>query len=227
MNELKHVAIIMDGNGRWAKGKGLSRTKGHIEGAKHLVDLVNNIFATGVEYLSVYAFSTENWKRSDDEVNGLLKLFAKYMGDIIDGLKSVNYKINIIGDKSFWNKKVITLINSVEKSTSKYTEHTLNICFNYGGRDEIVHAVNKLIKEGKEEITEEDITKNIYTGFMPPPDMIIRTGKEKRISNFFLWQLSYSELFFTDTLWPDFTIDEFKSLVDEYFLRKRRYGDAK
>lgn len=225
MNELKHIAIIMDGNGRWAKSKGLPRTKGHLEGANKIKSIVEHCKNVGIQYLSLYAFSTENWKRSKDEVDALMILFKSYMEKIINS-NNVTFRLKIIGNREVLNKEYNDLIDLAENKT-KSNNFTVAICFNYGGQDEIVDAVNKLIAHGKTSITKDDITNTIYTGIMPPPDMIIRTGKEKRLSNFFLWQSAYSELFFTDTLWPDFDNNELDSLINEYHSRVRKFGDVK
>lgn len=224
MNTLKHIAIIMDGNGRWAKNREMLRMQGHIEGAKNIKRIANTVFSSGVNYLSLYAFSTENWNRPQKEVEGLVKLFNNYLEDVLDNRININYKVRLIGNRSVWNSNTLKLIDKVE-SMNPESEYQLNVCFNYGGRGEIVDAVNKLIQEGKTEISENDITNNIYTGAFPPPDMLVRTGKEKRLSNFFLWQSAYSELFFSDTLWPDFSEEEIKKLIEEYYSRNRRFGE--
>ena len=226
MNNLNHIAIIMDGNGRWAKSRGLLRLQGHIAGAKNIEKMAEAVFSNDIKYLSLYAFSTENWNRPKDEVDGLLNLLNKYLVDIIKNNKNKNIKYRFVGNRYNLDRNIIDLIDKVE-SVNPDASYQLNICFNYGGKAEIIDAVNSLIKQGKKEITEEDITNNIYTGVFPPPDMIIRTGKEKRLSNFFLWQGAYSELFFTDTLWPDFNEKEINSMIKEYYTRDRRFGEIK
>lgn len=226
MNELKHIAIIMDGNGRWAKSRNLVRSLGHIEGAKNIKRIANYCADNDIKYLSLYAFSTENWKRAKEEVDKLMFLFNAYLRDVLQNLSTIRFAIKIIGTKTGLSKEQIELIDKVEEET-KNNNYTLGICFNYGGQGEIVDAVNKLIADGKTSITKEDITNNIYTGIMPPPDMIIRTGNEKRLSNFFLWQSAYSELFFTSTLWPDFDENELNDMIKEYYSRTRKFGDAK
>jgi len=187
-----HIAIIMDGNGRWAKKRGLARSFGHMEGAKTLRKALEYLTEIGVKYLTVYAFSTENWNRPQDEVSTLMKLFLKY-------------------------------IKSERKNMMK---NKINIAFNYGSRAEIVDAVNRIIDNGKENITEEDFSKYLYNDF-PDPDLVIRTSGEMRISNFLLWQIAYSELYITDTLWPDFNEKEIDKAIESYNQRERRFGGVK
>ncbi len=219
-----HIAIIMDGNGRWAQKRGLPRTEGHREGVKTVKRIVKAASDSGVRYLTLYAFSTENWKRSKEEVNFLLNLFAEAVRGYLDELKQNNVRLKFIGDIQSLPYFLRKVIEYAESATKKDTGLTLNIAINYGGRREIVQAVKKICKERIEEIDEENFSDYLYTAGQPDPDIIIRTSGEKRLSNFLLYQSSYSELFFTDTLWPDFTEDEFLEILGEYSKRKRKFG---
>ncbi len=217
----------MDGNGRWAKKRLLPREFGHREGAKKFRDIVEYCLEyKKIKYVSVYAFSTENWKRPEKEVKGILNLFYDYMNTCIKENDKNKMRVRFLGNRSVFSESYQAKMAETEQVTSKY-ERTLGICINYGGKDEIVDAVNKLIAEGKTTITKEDITNTIYTGVMPPPDMIVRTGGEYRLSNYFMWQSAYSELFFTKTLWPDFSKKEVDELVEEYKGRQRNFGGVK
>ena len=226
----KHVAIIMDGNGRWAEKNKVNRVSGHNQGMLAMKEIIKKADQMGIKYLTVYAFSTENWKRSQEEVGGIFKLLVKYVASELEELNERNVKVQILGD--YHDRVPESAINSIEKAL-KTTENNTGLCFNialnYGSRAEIVRGVNKLLKENKgEEITEEDISKSLYTGSengnIPDPDLIIRTSGEERLSNFLLWQAAYSEFFFTDTLWPDFAPIEFEKIVKSYMTRERRYG---
>lgn len=231
-----HVAIIMDGNGRWAKAKNRPRIFGHNAGMQSMKDIVIAASNMGIKYLTVYAFSTENWKRSTEEVSGIFKLIIKYVDSELSELIENNVHINILGDYSMLPENSIRAINELVTSTKKDDGLVFNIALNYGGRDEIVRAVNEVLidratlkDEGiSEDVTEEEISNHLYTGILhhniPDPDLIIRTSGEERLSNFLIWQSAYSEMMFTDTLWPDFTPDEFKSMVEKYSRRKRRFG---
>lgn len=247
MNDLKtnnlprHIAIIMDGNGRWAKHRGKPRLFGHRAGATSMKKIVIATAKMGIEYLTVYAFSTENWKRSTEEVSGLFKLIIQYVASELNELIDANVHINVIGDyKKLPDASVKALDKMIDKT--KYNDGLkFNIAINYGGRDDITRAVNQIIREreinnlssktGKTEITEDDISKHLYTGKMnfdiPDPDLLIRTSGEQRLSNFLIWQSSYSELIFTKTLWPDFDEEEYRSLIEAYSNRDRRYGGIK
>ena len=226
----KHVAIIMDGNGRWAEKNKVNRVSGHNQGMLAMKEIIKKADQMGIKYLTVYAFSTENWKRSQEEVGGIFKLLVKYVASELEELNERNVKVQILGD--YHDRVPESAINSIEKAL-KTTENNTGLCFNialnYGSRAEIVRGVNKLLKENKgEEITEEDISRSLYTGAengnIPDPDLIIRTSGEERLSNFLLWQAAYSEFFFTDTLWPDFAPIEFEEIVKSYMTRERRYG---
>ena len=214
----------MDGNGRWAKSKGMPREYGHSEGAKKFREIVRYCGDVGIENVTVYAFSTENWKRPKKEVDSIMKIMKSFISEAKKTYKRDKMRIVFIGNKSVFDDKTKAELCRLEEITACYGGRTLCIALNYGGRAEIVDAVNALIASGKQSVTEDEITAATYSGVCPPPDMIVRTGGEKRLSNFLLWQSSYSELFFTDTLWPDFTTEELDGIIAEFSNRKRRYG---
>ncbi|MBR0596771.1 isoprenyl transferase [Sinanaerobacter chloroacetimidivorans] len=225
-----HVAIIMDGNGRWAQSKNLPRFAGHNAGMIAMKEIVKASSVLGIHHLTVYAFSTENWKRSMEEVSGIFKLLVLYVEKELKELHENNVKVKIIGD---YQKLPGDAVKSIEKTlevTKNNTGLQFNIALNYGSRDEIVRSVKVLAQEvenGKlkaEDITEDMISNYLYTAGIPDPDMIIRTSGEKRLSNYLLWQCAYSEFIFTDVLWPDFKKEEFHKAIEEYQGRKRRYG---
>lgn len=224
-----HVAIIMDGNGRWAKAKGVPRVMGHNAGMESMKKIVIAASNLGLKNLTVYAFSTENWKRSVEEVSGIFKLIVKYVNSELKELIENNVHINILGQYDMLPKDSVESLDKLLASTDNNDGLNFNIALNYGGRDEIVRAVNELIAEGKTEITEADISAHLYTGHkdIPDPELIIRTSGEERLSNFLVWQASYSELMFTDTLWPDFTPAEFEEMVEAFAHRDRRFGGRK
>ncbi len=217
-----HIAFIMDGNGRWAKKRGLSRSAGHAEGAKVFKTIVEGCFGLGIKAVTVYAFSTENWKRPKEEVDAIMSLMQQYIGDRLS-TRDNRYKIRFIGDESVFEGETYQKMQRLE-ALNPDAGYTLYVALNYGGRAEICHAVNSLIAEGKREICEADISQRVYTAGSPDPDLIVRTGGDVRISNFLMWQSAYSELWFTRTLWPDFTMDEVRSIVAKYGSRERRYG---
>lgn len=219
----KHVAFIMDGNGRWAKKRGMPRTFGHAAGAKTFHRLAYYCGELGIDVMTVYAFSTENWKRSEEEVSAIIKLFDEYIDIFNAGDLAKDVSIRFIGDTSRFPKALMDKMKSTEEKSS-YNKMHLNIAVNYGGRSEIVHAVNSLIAEGKTQINEEDISAHVYTADLPDPDLIIRTGGEVRISNFLMWQSAYSEFYFTDILWPDFTNADLDAALDYYRSKQRRFG---
>ena len=221
-----HIAIIMDGNGRWAKRKGLTRSFGHMEGAKTLRKALEYLTEIGVKYLTVYAFSTENWNRPQDEVSTLMKLFLKYIKSERKNMMKNKIRFFVSGRKNNVPEKLQKEIEKLEEETKNNDKITLNIAFNYGSRAEIVDAVNRIIEDGKENITEEDFSKYLYNDF-PDPDLVIRTSGEMRISNFLLWQIAYSELYITDTLWPDFDEKEIDKAIESYNQRERRFGGVK
>ncbi len=226
------VAIIMDGNGRWAEKRRLPRVMGHNAGMKAMKEIVSTASQLGVKFLTVYAFSTENWNRSDEEINGIFKLLIKYVDSELDKIAKNNVKINILGDRERLAQKVNEKIEQAIKRTEKNDGLIFNIALNYGGRDEILRSVKSVCQEVKsgvlqiDDIDAEKFEKHLYTGELgiKDPDLIIRTSGEIRISNFLLWQLAYSEMIFVDVLWPDFTPDIFKKTIMEYQRRSRRFG---
>ena len=219
---LKHIAFIMDGNGRWAKARGMERPEGHKEGVKVFEHIADTCFDIGLEAVTFYAFSTENWKRPPAEIKVIMSLLAHYLDKCGDTLIKKGVRIRVIGDKEALDKSLRKRIDKLEEA-SKHFKRTINVAINYGGRDEIVYACNKLVKEGKE-ITKENLSNALYTVDCPEPDMIIRTAGEKRLSNFLLWQSSYSELYFTDVLWPDFSDEDLIIAINDFYSRRRRYG---
>ena len=226
MNNIKipnHVAIILDGNGRWAQSRGLQRTAGHLAGYKNLLDISKYILDKGTNYLSVFAFSTENFNRPQEEVDYLMDLFIKGFNKDSHYFKDEGIKVIFSGRKDKLSEKVLSAMNKMMDDTKDNTNGTLNICLNYGGRSEIVDAVNKIIKENKDNITEEDFSKYLYND-LPDIDFMIRTSGELRISNFMLWQLSYAELYFPNCYFPDFNHEEYDKALYEYTKRDRRFG---
>ena len=220
---LKSVGIIMDGNGRWAKARGLSRSEGHKAGAKVIGEVIEALNDLGVEHVTLYAFSTENWKRPKEEVDGIMKLIYAYLGHVKKLQQEHGMNVRFIGDKSPLPEKLRKKCIEIENEPSDSPRY-LNIALNYGGRDEIVRAVNEAIKEGCDPVTEADISRHLYTAASPDPDLIIRTGGDLRISNFMIWQCAYSELYVTDTLWPDFGREEVIKAAEAFYKRKRRFG---
>lgn len=223
LNVPNHVAIIMDGNGRWAEKQNKPRVFGHKAGANTLRTVMQYCKEVGVRYLTVYAFSTENWKRSKEEVDALMFLFKSYINSERDELIKNKIRFMVSGREEGVSKGLMDAIKDLEKATSKDYEMTLNIAFNYGGRAEITDAVNKILKEGKESVTEEEFSKYLYND-IPDPDFLIRTSGEFRISNFLLWQIAYSEIYITDKYWPDFNEEELDKAFMSYSTRERRFG---
>lgn len=229
---LTHVGIIMDGNGRWAKAHHVPRALGHNAGMEAMKRIVIASSKLGIKYLTVYAFSTENWKRSVEEVSGIFKLIVKYVNSELAELNENNVHINILGDYSMLPEDSVEAIDRMLDSTSSNDGLIFNIALNYGGRDELIKAVRQISTEvasldiSPQDINEDMISVHLYTGALgiPDPDLIIRTSGEMRTSNFFLWQASYSELMFTDTLWPDFNEQEFTSMINSFAERNRRFG---
>ena len=226
-----HVAIIMDGNGRWAKKRGLPRTFGHKEGCKVVERTVEDAARLGIRYLTVYAFSTENWKRSKDEVGALMQLFRYYMVRLLDVATKNNVRVKMIGDRRRFPEDIIAGINRLENETRDATGLTFVIAVNYGGRDEIRRAAIRYaedVRDGKQvaddSVSEADFSAYLDTAGMPDPDLLIRTSGELRLSNFLLWQCAYSEIVITDVLWPDFNREVLLSAIDEFYHRNRRYG---
>lgn len=222
----KHIAIIMDGNGRWATNKGLIRSSGHKEGAKALEKIIKYCKKIGIKYLTVYAFSTENWKRSKLEVNTIMKLFYNYLKEKEAIFKEEDIRVVISGEKENLSKDLLNQIESTTKNLENCNTMVLNIAFNYGGRKEIINSINLMIEKGLE-ISEENLKNNLYNSFIPDPDLVIRTGNEYRISNFLLWQIAYSEIYISDVLWPDFSEEELDKAILSYLKRDRRYGGIK
>lgn len=220
----RHIAIIMDGNGRWAKKRLMPRTSGHKVGLDTFVDTVDACSDMGIEYLTVYAFSNENWNREAGEVKALMELMSKGIVKYEPEMVRKNIRLRLLGDLSRFEDKYRDALVSVEKRLSCNTGMTLGICLSYGGRQELVNAVNGLLKSGANEVTAADIEKHLYTYGMPDPDLVIRTSGEYRISNFLLWQSAYAEYYFTDVLWPDFNKKELEKAIESYRQRERRYG---
>ncbi len=218
-----HVAIIMDGNGRWAKLRGKPRSFGHNEGSKNVERITDYAFTHGVKALTLYAFSCENWSRPKQEVDALMRLLKIYLNKFIKKLVKNEIRLCFLGDVSPFSPDLKKVINDGIEKTKEFTKNTLNIALNYGGRQEIVHAVSKLIENG-EEITTDNISKELYTKDVGDPDLIIRTGGELRLSNFMMYQSAYSELYFTDVLWPDFDGEELQKALDAFNNRNRRFG---
>ena len=219
----EHIALIMDGNGRWAKEKGLNRTAGHEQGAKTVRTITEHCAELGVKYLTLYAFSTENWARPKLEVEYLMKLLERYLKSELDVYLKNNIKFKAIGDISRFSKKLQQTINDVEHKTEKATGLTQVLALNYGSRDEITRAVKKL-NEQDLEITEENIQRCLDTADIPDVDILIRTSGEIRVSNFLLWQIAYAEMFFTPTYWPEFTTNELDDIISDFNNRERRFG---
>lgn len=216
---LKHIAFIMDGNGRWANARNMPREYGHKHGARVFREITEYCHKIGIKYITVYAFSTENWKRPKREVDAIMNLLDEYL----DKQRPENASIRFIGDISKLDDKLIAKIRTMEQETAGH-ESVLNVAMNYGSRAEIVNAFNKLIAQGKNDVTADDINSALYTGDCPDPDLIVRTGGDLRISNFLLWQAAYSELYFTETLWPDMTDSDVNKAIEDFYSRKRRFG---
>jgi len=220
---LQHIAFIMDGNGRWAKKHGMPREYGHSVGASTFEKVVRYCGDVGIKTVTVYAFSTENWKRPEVEVKAIMLIFGEYLKKAAKKADEYGLHVVFLGDKRVFPEDIAKDMTALELATAKHPL-TLNIAINYGGRDEIVHAVNTLIGMGKTNITEDDISAHLYTAHCPPPDLIVRTGAEKRLSNFLLWQSAYAELYFCDTLWPDMSEAEIDAAIEDFYKRKRRFG---
>ncbi|WP_275564668.1 isoprenyl transferase [Acetatifactor aquisgranensis] len=229
----RHVAIILDGNGRWARSKGMPRNYGHVQGAKTVETICEDAYRMGIQYLTVYAFSTENWGRPRDEVDALMKLLRNYMKTCLKTAEKNRMCVRVLGEKSRLDEDIRSRIQELEEATKDNDGLHFQIAINYGGRDEIVRASRKMaeaVAEGKlrpEEITEETLSGFLDTAGIPEPDLLIRTCNEQRISNFLLWQLAYTEFYFTPVLWPDFTKEELMKAVEAYNHRDRKYGGLK
>ena len=231
-----HVGIIMDGNGRWAQKRALPRSSGHKEGVRCAREIIKAAARMGIRYLTLYTFSTENWKRSTEEVSGIFKLIIKYVDSELKELIKNNVRINILGDYNMLPGDSVRAIDELLDKTRDNDGLVFNIALNYGGRDEIVKAINEIIIDRKAladegisvDVTEDEVSNHLYTGVLhkniPDPDLIIRTSGEERLSNFLIWQAAYSEMMFTDTLWPDYSPEEFTAMIEKFSHRKRRFG---
>lgn len=222
-SRLQHIAFIMDGNGRWAERRGMPRRYGHRYGAEAFRKIVRYCGDIGIKYVTVYAFSTENWARPEKEVKSIMKLLDNYLDECERSVKDYNIRLLFIGDMSRLDESIVSKAKRLEE-TSKDNPLTLCIALNYGGKDELVNAFNKLAAAGKKNITVSDIESELYTAGIPDPDLIVRTAGEKRLSNFLMWQSAYSEFYFIDTLWPDMTEKDIDGAVEEFYSRQRRYG---
>lgn len=221
----RHIAIIMDGNGRWAKKRGLPRSAGHVAGAKTFKSIARYCNKIGLKYLTVYAFSTENWRRPKDEVDGIMNLLRDYLKDA-ENFKGENIRLRFIGNIDVLDEDIKALVEKNEKMSEDATGLNLNIAVNYGGRDEITNAVKRIVESGinAEDITEDTISANLYTANMPDPDFIIRPSGEYRLSNYLIWQSAYAEYWFSDVLWPDFKAKHLEKAIEDFNKRNRRFG---
>ncbi len=230
MNVPKHIAIILDGNGRWAKSKGMPRTYGHTVGAKNVETICRAANELGVKYVTMYAFSTENWSRPADEVKALMKLLGEYVKTCMKTAKKDNLRVRFIGDLTKLDEKLINAINELTEYSSQFTGLTLTIAINYGSRDEMTRAIKKMALDVKEDRLDiDDIDEACFSNYLdtkdiPDPDFMIRTSGEQRLSNYLLWQLAYAEFYFTPVAWPEFTPEELKKAIEEYDKRNRRFG---
>ena len=223
MNPIKHIAIIMDGNGRWGiKNRG-SRNKGHSEGLKTIENIITESLKQEIRYLTLYTFSTENWKRPKQEITFLFKIFENFLLKKTINLVQNGIKFNVIGNKKKISKKLQKIINDSEKRTQFNNKLQINVALNYGSKDEIINACKTLIKKNKV-ITEKNINDNLYTKKIPNPDILIRTGNTNRLSNFLLWQIAYTEIFFIKKFWPEFSKDDYKRILKKFRLLKRNFG---
>lgn len=233
LNIPQHVAIIMDGNGRWAKKRLLPRNMGHKAGAKVVEQICEDAYNLGIKYLTVYAFSTENWKRSVEEVTGIMNLLRNYLKDCIERASKNNMRVRVIGDRSALAGDIVARIEELEEKTAGYDGLNFTIALNYGGRDELRRAVESIAADVKAgNISDSDIDEKLICSYLdtrdlPDPDLLIRTSGELRISNFLIWQLAYTEFYFTDVFWPDFDVEELKKAIRYYNGRDRRYGGVK
>lgn len=221
--KLRHIAFIMDGNGRWAKKRSMPREFGHVNGAKNFKKVIRYCGDKGVKIITVYAFSTENWKRPKNEVDAIMNLLSDYIDDAVASVDENNIQLHFLGDMSIFTPEIQKKIANAEK-VSADKELVLNIALNYGARAELAHACEEIIKSGKTTVSEDDLSAALYTSHCADPDLIVRTGGDLRLSNFLLWQAAYAEFYFTDTLWPDLDETEIDRIIDEFYSRKRRYG---
>ncbi len=225
MKRLKHLAIILDGNRRWAKKRGASTAEGHREGYENVKRIGLAALERGIEHFSVFAFSTENWKRSKEEVSHLMGLLVFALTKEIDFYMKHNVRLVVVGSKKGLSKKVVVAIEDAQKKTSKNTAGQFNLCVNYGGRSEIIEGVNTLLEEKIENVTEKQLSKQLWTDQIPDPDLIVRTSGEKRLSGFLTWSGVYSELKFLDVLWPDFSLSDLDECLEDFQARQRRFGE--
>ena len=228
----RHIAIILDGNGRWARRRGLPRTAGHAAGSENFRKIATYCKDIGVEYLTVYAFSTENWKRPEDEVRTIMRLLRRYLNEAIDTMERDKIRMKIFGDVAGLPQELQELVRKTDEISKRYQGFQANICLNYGGRDEIVHAARRYAEDyaagrTQGELSEEQFGGYLYSAGIPDPDLLIRPGGEQRISNFLLWQCAYAEFYFTDVLWPDFTPEELDRAIAVFNSRDRRFGGVK
>ena len=229
----RHVAIILDGNGRWAKKRGLPRTAGHAYGAEAFRRIGNYCKAIGIEYLTVYAFSTENWRRPPEEVRTIMNIFDKYMKEALSIMERDKFKMRFFGERTGLSPELQRLMAAAEEKSTHYDGCQMNLCINYGGRDEIVRAAQRFAAQcaagerRPEELTEDMFSDLLYSAGVPDPELVIRPGGETRISNFLLWQSAYAEYYFTDVLWPDFGPEELDKAIDAFNARDRRFGGVK
>ncbi len=227
---LKHIAIIMDGNGRWAQKKGLVRNMGHKKGAQTVIEIAKAVKELGIQYLTLYAFSTENWKRSEEEVSGLMSLLREYLDKNFEELKKNDVRIIFIGQREMLDADIVLKMEKLEQETLNNKSLVLQVALSYGSRLEIVTAAKKIAElVAKKDISVDDINEDVFSKFLytagvPDPDLVIRTSGEQRISNYLLWQIAYSEFYFTNTLWPDFSKEELSNIVENFKTRERRYG---
>ncbi|SHI35535.1 undecaprenyl diphosphate synthase [Parasporobacterium paucivorans DSM 15970] len=223
----RHVAIILDGNGRWAKKRFMPRNFGHIAGARNVETICRAAYDAGIEYLTVYAFSTENWNRPADEVGSIMELMRSYLKDSIEKSRKNNMVVRVIGDRSRLDEDIKKMIEVLEEDSSRNTGLNFTIALNYGGRDEIIRAINRILSEPEgriKEVDDETFSRYLDTAQIPDPDLLIRTSGEERLSNFLIWQLAYAEFYFTDVLWPDFDKKELLKAIVSFNKRDRRFG---
>lgn len=233
MNVPQHIAIILDGNGRWAKAKGMPRNYGHAQGSKNVERICEEAYKMGVKYLTVYAFSTENWSRPKSEVDALMKLLRNYMKTCLKTAEKNRMKVRVLGDKTGLDEDIRTRIEELEAATINNDGLNFQIALNYGSRDEMIRAIRRLAKDCEDgKVKSEEISEGLFETYLdthgiPDPDLLIRTSGELRLSNYLLWQLAYTEFYFTDVLWPDFTKEELTKAIEHYNKRERRFGGAK
>ena len=225
MNPINHVAIIMDGNGRWGLKKKNNRNEGHKAGIKTIEKIIKESLNQKIKFLTLYTFSTENWKRPKKEINFLFKLLENFLIKKINILIKNNIKLRVIGDKKVFSKKINILLNKSENKTINNNKLQINLALNYGSKNELIHAI-KIINKKKIELNEKNISKNLYTKDVPDPDILIRTGNTNRLSNFLLWQMAYTEIFFEKKLWPDFNENDFKKIIKKFKNLKRNFGNV-